>query len=63
MSRLLQMLGSKYPIIQGPIGELNDPRPVAAASGAGAFGMLAPGFIRDLDAIEQVEDIIEGLVC
>jgi hypothetical protein len=27
MSELLDILGSKYPIIQGPIGELNDPRP------------------------------------
>ena len=30
MSRLLEILASKYPIIQGPIGELNDPKMVAA---------------------------------
>ena len=33
MSRLLDILGSKYPIIQGPIGELNDPKMVAADTG------------------------------
>jgi enoyl-[acyl-carrier protein] reductase II len=32
MSQLLEILGSKYPIIQGPIGELNDPAMVAAVS-------------------------------
>jgi len=35
MSRLLEILGSTYPIIQGPIGELNDLRMVAAVSEAG----------------------------
>ena len=41
MSRLLDILGTKYPIIQGPIGELNDPKMVAAVSEAGGLGMLA----------------------
>ena len=46
MSQILEILGSKYPIIQGPIGALNSPRFVAAVSEAGAFGMLALGFIH-----------------
>jgi enoyl-[acyl-carrier protein] reductase II len=54
MSRLLDVLGSKYPIIQGPIGELNDPKMVAAVSEAGAFGMLALGFVNDLDKIRRM---------
>ena len=54
MSRLLDVLGSKYPIIQGPIGELNDPKMVAAVSEAGAFGMLALGFVTDLDKIKRM---------
>jgi enoyl-[acyl-carrier protein] reductase II len=54
MSRLLDVLGSKYPIIQGPIGELNDPKMVAAVSEAGAFGMLALGFVTDLDKIRRM---------
>jgi len=54
MSELLEILGSKYPIIQGPIGELNDPKMVAAVCEAGAFGMLALGFVSDLDKIKQM---------
>ena len=41
MSDLLDVLGSRYPIIQGPIGHINSPRLVAAVCEAGAFGMLA----------------------
>lgn len=26
MTKLLDILGCKYPIIQGPIGQLNDPK-------------------------------------
>ena len=54
MSRLLDILGSKYPIIQGPIGELNDPKMVAAVSETSAFGMLALGFDTDLDKIKRM---------
>ena len=49
MSSVVKMLGCRYPIIQGPIGSLNTPEMVAAVSNAGAFGMLALGFIRELD--------------
>ncbi len=41
MSALLEMLGCRHPIIQGPIAALNEPKFVAAVSEAGAFGMLA----------------------
>lgn len=61
MSRLLDVLGSKYPIIQGPIGELNDPKMVAAVSEAGAFGMLALGFATDLARIKQLIDEVKAL--
>jgi enoyl-[acyl-carrier protein] reductase II len=54
MSRLLNILGSKYPIIQGPIGELNDPKMVAAVSEAGAFGMLALGFVMDPEKVKEM---------
>ncbi|MBW1682213.1 MAG: nitronate monooxygenase [Deltaproteobacteria bacterium] len=54
MSQLLDILESKYPIIQGPIGELNDPKMVAAVCEAGGFGMLALGFIQDLDTIKKM---------
>ena len=61
MSQLLDLLGSKYPIIQGPIGELNNPKMVAAVSEAGAFGMLALGFVTDLDKIRQLIAEVKAL--
>ena len=61
MSRLLDILGSKSPIIQGPIGELNDPKMVATVSEAGAFGMLALGFTPDVDKIKQMVTEVKDL--
>ena len=61
MSEILDVLGSKYPIIQGPIGELNDPKMVAAVCEAGAFGMLALGFVTDFDRIRQMIAEIKAL--
>jgi enoyl-[acyl-carrier protein] reductase II len=54
MPELLKILGSRYPVIQGPIGELNSPHMVAAVCEAGGFGMLALGFTRDLGAIKKM---------
>ena len=54
MSELLKILGSRYPVIQGPIGELNSPNMVAAVCEAGGFGVLALGFTRDLGAIKKM---------
>jgi len=61
MSQLLDILGSKYPIIQGPIGELNDPKMVATVSEAGAFGMLALGFVTDLAKVKQLVAEVKAL--
>ena len=58
MSQLLSILGSKYPIIQGPIGEMNEPKMVAAVSEAGGYGMLALGFVQNL---EKVKELIAGV--
>ena len=54
ITTLLDILGCKYPIIQGPIGELNNPKMVAAVSEAGAFGMLALGFVTDMDKVKRM---------
>ena len=60
MSHLLELLGSRYPIIQGPIGHLNSPKLVAAICEAGGFGMLALGFIKDPEeAIRLVREVRE----
>ena len=61
MSQLLDILGSKYPIIQGPIGELNDPKMVAAVSEAGGFGMMALGFVHDPEKVKQMAAEVKGL--
>ena len=61
MAHILDILGSKYPIIQGPIGQLNDPRMVAAVSEAGAFGMLALGFETDTNKIRQMIEQVKDL--
>lgn len=54
MSQLLDILGSRYPIIQGPIGAINSPELVAAISEAGGYGMLALGFMRDIDEVKRL---------
>ncbi len=57
MSALLEMLDCRYPIIQGPIGALNDPHYTAAVSEAGAFGMLSLGFSNKEDAKRLVAGV------
>ena len=54
MSRLLDILGCKHPIIQGPVGALNTPRLVAGISEAGGFGMLAMGFVYDPEEAKRL---------
>ncbi len=57
MSDLLKMLGCRYPIIQGPIGEMNSPKLIAAICEAGAYGMLALGFSDTVKAKKLVNDV------
>jgi len=54
MSDLLDMLGCRHPIIQGPIGSMNNPAMVAAISEAGAYGMLALGFIDNIQEVRRL---------
>jgi len=61
MTQLLEILGCTYPIIQGPIGQLNDPKMVAAVSEAGAFGVLALGFITDTEKVRQMVNEVKEL--
>jgi len=57
MQQLLDLLGCRYPIIQGPIGALNSPRLVSAISEAGGFGMLALGFSGPDDVRRMVAEV------
>lgn len=54
MSQLLDMLGTRYPIIQGPIGSINSPDLIAAISEAGGYGMLALGFMSDIEEVKRL---------
>ena len=60
MSELLKMLGCRYPVIQGPIGEMNSARLVAAICEAGAYGMLALGF-SDAERTRQLVAEVKAL--
>jgi enoyl-[acyl-carrier protein] reductase II len=57
MSTLLEMLGCRYPIIQGPIAAMNSPRLTAAVCEAGAFGMIALGF----SSPEETKKLVDGV--
>jgi enoyl-[acyl-carrier protein] reductase II len=61
MSRLLDILGCSYPIIQGPIGAINSPEMVAAISEAGAFGMLALGFTPNAEEAKRLAGEVREL--
>jgi len=61
MGRLRDMLGSQYPIIQGPIGAINSPRFTAAICEAGAFGMLAMGFVYDPEEAKRMVSEVREL--
>lgn len=47
MSRVNELLGARYPIIQGAMGVICNPELVAAVSEAGGFGLLATAFTED----------------
>lgn len=51
MSTICEMLGCRYPIIQGAMGMISNPELVAAVSNAGGFGLLASGFIQDPEVL------------
>jgi len=54
MSKLIEMLGSEHPIIQGPIGAMNSPDLIAAVSNSGGYGMMALGFTRDIEDVTKL---------
>ena len=61
MNNILEMLGCRYPIIQGPIGSMNNPAMVAAVSEAGAYGLLALGFISEVEEVKRLVGAVQEL--
>ena len=58
MNKITDMLKSKYPIILGAMGYINNPEMVAAVSEAGGYGLLGSGVMKDKETlIEQIEAV------
>ncbi len=53
MSRITDLLGCPYPVIQGAMGVISNPELVAAVSEAGGFGLLATAFAKDLEIVRD----------
>lgn len=53
MSKIIDLLGSRYPIIQGAMGVICNPELVAAVSEAGGFGLLATTFAKDIEVLRN----------
>lgn len=61
MSKVTDLLGSQYPIIQGAMGVICNPELVAAVSGAGGFGLLATAFAKDAEAVREQAKVTKKL--
>ncbi len=53
MSTVSELLGSKYPLIQGAMGVISNPEFVAAVSDAGGYGLLATAFATDVETVRS----------
>jgi len=53
MKDISELLGSRYPIIQGAMGVICNPEMVAAVSEAGGYGLLATGFMSDPEILRS----------
>ncbi len=53
MSRVTELLGTRYPIIQGALGVLCNPELVAAVTEAGGYGLLATTFVPDGEVLRD----------
>ena len=58
-TRITELLGIKYPIIQAPANFVGVPRLVAAVSNAGGFGILASGRLTPEELQEDIKAIRE----
>ena len=52
-NRVTEMLGCKYPVIQGAMGIISNPEMVAAVSEAGGFGLLATAFADNIEIVQK----------
>lgn len=52
-NRVTEMLGCKYPVIQGAMGIISNPEMVAAVSEAGGYGFLATAFADNVEIVRN----------
>jgi enoyl-[acyl-carrier protein] reductase II len=52
-NRVTEMLGCKYPVIQGAMGIISNPEMVAAVSEAGGYGLLATAFADNVEIVRN----------
>ena len=53
MSIIAEILGCRYPVIQGAMGVISNPELVSAVSEAGGFGLLATAFATDPEPVRE----------
>ncbi len=61
MKDISELLGCKYPIIQGAMGVICNPEFVAAVSEAGGYGLLATSFENDPGKLKAMVDAVKAL--
>jgi enoyl-[acyl-carrier protein] reductase II len=61
MNDISELLGCKYPIIQGAMGVICNPEFVAAVSEAGGYGLLATAFETDPGKLRARVDAVKAL--
>ena len=52
-NRVTEMLGCKYPVVQGAMGIISNPEMVAAVSEAGGYGLLATAFANSIEIVQK----------
>lgn len=60
MKDISELLGCKYPIIQGAMGVISNPEFVAAVSEAGGYGLLATAFDSDPGKLKDRVDRVKA---
>ncbi len=61
MSRVTDLLGCRYPVIQGAMGVISNPELVAAVSEAGGFGLLATALARNPEFVREQAKVTKQL--
>jgi len=59
MKDIADLLGVRYPIIQGAMGVISNPEMVAAVSNAGGYGLLATGSITEKEVLKRQIDAVK----